>query len=330
VDSFPGDASSAREDIEPLTALESFDRWERQQWSIRELDLAADREAWRALPSFISGELRSAMSRFFLGESAVTETLGPVAHAAPTAEARFFLTTQLADEARHTLFFIRYLQAVEDEPGDAPPPTGLDAWTRERWDAAPDYFSGLLDRELREVTDRAGASSDLADWYRGVAIYHLLVEGVAAVSGQRALITAARRYDGLATLLRGLQNVARDESRHIRFGVGALQEGARDGHADAIADQVLRSLRAAVWTVLAPERAFPALMPASARENAARNALSGVRRARGALLGRLDRIGIGSRLDEIAAAWDAAVQDALDDYQTRHGRRHPLGAPLPA
>ncbi len=325
----PIDMAAGPEDVDPLRPLESFDRWDRQQWSIAELDLMADRVAWQALPAYIKGRMRSAMDRFFLGESAVTETLGPIAYTAPTAEARYFLMTQLSDEARHTLFFIRYLQAVEDD-ADVPPVDALDAYTRARWDAAPDYFSGLLDRDLRELTDEAGRGTDPAAWYRAVALYHLLIEGVPAVAAQRALLDAARRYDGLETLRRGLQNVARDESRHIRFGVGILHEGVRAGHGDAIVDQIVRSLGSAVWIVFGPEQAFPALMPASARDKAADSARWALQRTRGALLGRLERIGLGGRADAVAPVWDAAVEGALESYRAQHGRTHPLAAPMPA
>jgi ribonucleoside-diphosphate reductase beta chain len=316
---------AVQDDVEPLAPLESFDRWEQQQWRIADLDLDADRPAWRELPPFISGEIRSAIDRFFLGEAAVTETLAPMAAAAPSPYQRFFLSTQLADEARHTLFFVRYLQAVEPDGDLADPETDVAAYTRAGWDAAPDYFSNLLDEELREVTGRLASDRDPAAWYRAVTLYHLLVEGIPAVAGQRNLLDAARRYEGLGTLRRGLQNIARDESRHIRFGVGALWHGVRAGYSAEIADQIVRSVGNAVWILVAPERSFPMLMPTSARERAARTAGSTLARARGALLGRVERIGLGGHRAPVEAAWDAAVEGALGDYHARHGRTHPLG-----
>lgn len=318
-----------RADLEPRSALDSFARWERQQWSAFDLDLSADRPAWQALPAFVAEQLRLGIERFFLGEIAVTETLTPLAHAAPTAEERFFLCAQLADEARHTLFFLRYLETVGDDASTWRNGVGIGRFVRERWDATPDYFSDLLDQELREVTDAVTTDGDPATWYRAVTLYHLVLEGILAVTGQRALLEWSGRYEGLATLRVGLQNVARDESRHIRFGIGALQIGARRGYADEIADQVLRSLDNAVRVVIQPEHAFPALLVGKARDDVARSAERRLRLARGALLGRVQRIGLDSRVADIATAWDVAVDATFEDYHTRHGRRHPLAEAVP-
>lgn len=46
----PIDMAAGREDVGPLRPLESFERWNRQQWSIAEFDLAADRAAWQSRP----------------------------------------------------------------------------------------------------------------------------------------------------------------------------------------------------------------------------------------------------------------------------------------
>jgi ribonucleoside-diphosphate reductase beta chain len=301
-----------QEDLEPRDALDSFARWERQQWTLFNLDLGADRLAWEALPGLVAEQLRVGIDRFFLGELAVTETLTPLAHAAPSPEERFFLCAQLADEARHTLFFLRYLEAVGDE-----------ASINERWAAAPDHFSELLDEELRTVTDAAGG--DPAAWYRAVTLYHLVVEGVLAVSGQRSLLEWSGRFSGLAMLRDGLHNVARDESRHIRFGVGALKIGAASGYGEAIAEQLLLSLDNAVRVVVRPEYAFPVLLPGKVRAEVVQTAERQLRLVRGALLGRVQRIGLDdSRVAAIAAAWDDAEAAAFDDYRSRHGRAHPL------
>ena len=52
------------------------------------------------------------LSAFFIGEQRVTDELGPIMRAAPTEEMRIFLSTQIADEARHVRFFNRFYDEV--------------------------------------------------------------------------------------------------------------------------------------------------------------------------------------------------------------------------
>ena len=52
------------------------------------------------------------LSAFFIGEQRVTDELGPIMRAAPTEEMRIFLSTQIADEARHVQFFNRFYDEV--------------------------------------------------------------------------------------------------------------------------------------------------------------------------------------------------------------------------
>ncbi|MDQ3934013.1 MAG: hypothetical protein M3340_05210 [Actinomycetota bacterium] len=305
---------------EPRGALASFDRWERQGWTVAELDLARDRDGWSALPSFLASELRFNVDRFFLGEAAVTETLAPLAHAAPETEWQLYLCTQLADEARHTMFFARYLEAV----GAREPESDLGGYLRRSWDATPDHFSELLDRELHEVTRRVWSSGEEADWYRAVTLYHLVVEGVLAVTGQRRLLDIIGDRPGLATLRSAVLNVARDESRHISFGVSALREGAVRGFGDAIAEQLEESVPHAAWIVVSPERPLPALIPARVLRAIGADFERRISRAGAALAGRVERIGLAGTADALRRTWESSVTAALDEYLAAHGREHPM------
>lgn len=312
------------EEAHPGEPLESFDRWERQQWSIGELELALDLPAWLRLPDFVAAGIKTAIDQFFLGESAVTETLAPILQSAPDAESRFFLCTQLADEARHTLFFLRYIEAVAGHSEGLGSDTYVSDYTDSRWVIAPDHLRSLLDTDLRSVTDDLTRASDPADWYRAVTLYHLLIEGVAAVAGQRTLLEATRQYSGLTMLRGGLQRIARDESRHIGFGVGALRRGVHAGFGEVITAQILSSIGASAWTVLGPDRALPRAMPTAILRGVAHSVERSLTLARGALLGRVERIGLAPAVTPIARAWDTAVEQALDSYASTHGRAHPL------
>ena len=52
------------------------------------------------------------LSQFFIGEERVTTELLPFAIAAPTDDQRIFLASQIADEARHCVFFDRFYREV--------------------------------------------------------------------------------------------------------------------------------------------------------------------------------------------------------------------------
>lgn len=315
-----GDAELDELDLEPRDALTLFDRWERQSWTLADVDMAADRDGWEGLPSFLAAELRRNVDRFFLGEVAVAQTLAPLAQCAPEPTWQMYLCTQLADEARHALFFVRYLEAVGAR--DAGVSLGDDV--NERWEATPAHFAELLDRQLRDVTERVWRSGGLACWYRAVTLYHLIVEGVLAVTGQRLMLDLVRDRPGLAALRAGMLNIARDESRHISFGVGALREGVRSGYGDAIAEQLHASVPLAVRIVLAPELAWPQLLPASVRRTMAVDVERRIARAGDALAARVRRMGLDDVAADVRRAWAAAVRAGLDEYRELHGRDHPL------
>ena len=49
---------------------------------------------------------------FFHGEDAVADNLSPYIDAAPREEQKYFLATQQVDEARHAVFFKRFMHEV--------------------------------------------------------------------------------------------------------------------------------------------------------------------------------------------------------------------------
>src|SRR6266508_2552325 len=100
----------ARSDPLPLLSYrELYGLWERQQWRVADLDFSQDVHDWheRFDSERRRGE-RLGLSGFFLGEQRVTRELGPMMRAVDDEEARIFLSTQIADEARHVVFFDRF------------------------------------------------------------------------------------------------------------------------------------------------------------------------------------------------------------------------------
>jgi ribonucleoside-diphosphate reductase beta chain len=104
--------SADRGQVELLDYRQLYELWERQQWLTQELDFTRDREDWLGFPEEERVQRMYGLSSFFIGEQRVTEELGPMMRAAPTEEMRIFLSTQIADEARHVRFFDRFYSEV--------------------------------------------------------------------------------------------------------------------------------------------------------------------------------------------------------------------------
>ncbi len=95
------------------TYRELYYRWERQQWRAQDLDFSPDRKQWEAMSPEERTMRMYGLSSFFQGEACVTDTLAPYVTAMPDEEMRIFLTTQLVDEARHTVFFARFFNRTQ-------------------------------------------------------------------------------------------------------------------------------------------------------------------------------------------------------------------------
>jgi ribonucleoside-diphosphate reductase beta chain len=214
-------------------------RWERTNWSVQELDFGQDKRDWQALGADVTERLLWVMSMFFHGEECVTATLAPWVNSAPTEEMQIFLSTQLADEARHTVFFDRFFAEVIDAPGDM---AGRLEWCRPRINSGfQKLFYELLPSVAQEVAD---SPRDPVVFARGIALYHILLEGTLAVPGQKYILAFCRDRGVLSGFRAGFTAVARDESRHVGAGVRILQDLIRMD--ERCADAVQKLIREAL------------------------------------------------------------------------------------
>src|SRR3979409_1599541 len=92
--------------------MDLYRRWESQQWSVGELDFTLDRQDWLQSTDLEKKATLWSHRLFFNGEERVTATLAPFVWAAPAPEIELFLSTQMVDEARHTVFFERWWREV--------------------------------------------------------------------------------------------------------------------------------------------------------------------------------------------------------------------------
>lgn len=222
-----------RRQVNLLGYDELYELWERQQWATQDLDFSLDRADWLVFTEEERFARMFGLSAFFIGEQRVTDELGPIMRAAPTEEQRIFLATQIADEARHVRFFDRFYSEVGVIAGA----DGLGerlAATEANLNAA---FGELFDGMLRERTDRLAAEpGDSVALVEAITLYHMVIEGVLALTGQHFIIDYNERAGTLPSFVEGFGKVARDEHRHVAFGARFLTEmaAADDRHRAAI------------------------------------------------------------------------------------------------
>jgi ribonucleoside-diphosphate reductase beta chain len=305
------------------TPLDLYYRWERQNWATQDLDFTQDVSDWQAMSGPFEGfrtEYQRTFTLFFIGEQAVTDTLSPLVMAAPDEASRVFLSTQLVDEARHSVFFSRFFEEVVGIPG------GLSAALAALREDTVAGFRSIFDNELVNAVDAVRRDpTDYPTWVRGITTYHMVIEGMLALTGMRYLLNLLREMGILPGFYAGFTAVARDESRHVNFGVRALMEaGVRDPvHLDVVRDQVFKLLEQACRVVAAPDRRF-AIKP----ENSPPNLLINPHEVRdfslNSLTKRLRVIGLSDEVCEEVRRRGVGYYDAAwSEYEDIHGEEHP-------
>jgi ribonucleoside-diphosphate reductase beta chain len=309
--------------LEPEIDVASlYRRWEKQQWAVADLDFAKDIQDWQNLPSNVRTVMQHTMTLFFIGEQAVTDTLAPLLHAAPYEDERIFLATQIADEARHTVFFQRFFEEVLGVGG------GLHAALEAITPRATEGFRKIFEHQLIEATDLVRREPDNERaWVEGIVTYHLVIEGYLAITGQRSLLRTLRNVGMMPGFSAGFTAVARDESRHIGFGVLALRRRiAREPEtARAVTIKVLDLLEPAVRTVVGPDRRLPIEDPRQVPAPLRVNGLELRDFALTSLTKRLRASGISNASAEDIRTQAMALYDmAWAEYESTHGLRHPV------
>jgi len=230
--------------VDQVSYEDLYQRWEKGNWRATEVDFSADREQWRE--SFSDLERRAALwnySMFFHGEDAVADDLSPFIDAAPREEQKYFLATQQVDEARHAVFFNRFMHEVV-ERGDGTIAGALEATRPElTWGFVKTFE--LLDRVVGELR-RDHSRTKLA---QAVTMYHFVVEATLAQPGQHFITDYLDARDLLPGFRAGMRNVALDEQRHIGFGVKLLRDLAAED--PEVPEAVAEQLRAATPVSLA-------------------------------------------------------------------------------
>ncbi|GAA3582508.1 hypothetical protein GCM10022419_075180 [Nonomuraea rosea] len=202
---------------------ELYKRYLRQRWDVYELDFTQDVVDWR---EGMSQEERDAFvgisAGFHHGERQVEVEL-PVFMLGGSEESKIYMSSQIEDEARHTVFFDRFYREVVGMPGDS---------VQEVLDASFEHVSetfvgpfGLLAYQADELRKDP---EDPAARVRYGTTYFLWIEGVLALSVMKITLTYCRERGFLPGYYTGFTATCRDEARHVQFGMRFLRDSVQE------------------------------------------------------------------------------------------------------
>src|SRR5207244_1541764 len=181
-------------------------------WDPQALDLSRDAADWAGFTDVERAFLLRTLVLFQAGEEGVTSDLLPLIMAIAAEgrlEEEIYLTSFLWEEAKHVEFFRRWLDQVALATGD------LASFL------TPSY-SHLFLVELPSALQALQTDRSVEAQIRASTTYNMIIEGVLAETGYYGFRESLQESGLLPGLLEGITLVARDESRHIRYGVFLL------------------------------------------------------------------------------------------------------------
>ncbi len=251
------DLATVPEEAQPsalplMTPQQLYELSERQQWQSHAIDFTRDREDWAAMGADLRERLSWNLSSFFVGEERVTTQFSGLVMAYESQSEAAFLCSQQLDEARHTQHFNRFYEQV----------LGLDGSFEDRLRRAREdlnrrfieMFDGLLVDWGRRLAENPRDIEAKVDF---VILYHMIIEGTLALTGQWFLTRYVERQGILPGWAQGFRLISQDEHRHVAYGTWFLREKARDPQLRRRISQRLAELIPLTSAVLVPRRVDP-------------------------------------------------------------------------
>ncbi|MEY2442625.1 MAG: ribonucleoside-diphosphate reductase beta chain [bacterium] len=222
-----------------------YELWERQHWLSQDIDLTTDVEQWAAITPDTKEALMRALASFFIGEERVASQFCGLIRSAANPQELSYLTTQQVDESRHMQFFDRFYREVVKLDVSA-----MSERVDHARDRLGDDFAAIVETRLTAVDRRLlDAPDDIEAKVDYVTIYHMVIEGMLGIAGQRAVREFLERHGAILPGLRlGFELIERDEHRHVAYGTWFLaQAAARDPR---LGDRVRERLAEVIPTAL--------------------------------------------------------------------------------
>lgn len=199
-----------------------YQRYLRQRWNVYEIDFGRDAADWREeMTAAERDSFLTIASGFHHGERQVEIEL-PVFMLGAGEEEKIFISSQIEDEARHTVFFDRFYREVVGLEGES---------ISDILDASYPYISetfvgpfGLLAYQADEVRRNP---HDQAARVRYGTTYFLWIEGVLALSVMKITLSYCRTRGFLPGYYTGFTATCRDEARHVQGGMRFLRDSVQ-------------------------------------------------------------------------------------------------------
>lgn len=234
--------------IKLMEPLELYRLWEKQNWVSHQIDFTQDRRDWESMDEEVRDEMMWGLSAFFVGEERVTNQFSGLVMAAEDKHEEAFLLTQQVDEARHAQHFNRLFEEVFRFDGSFE-----QRLERARGDLNEDYFT-LFDRHLVDAHQALLADpTNIEAKVDFITLYHMVIEGTLALSGQYFQTSDMERRGILQGHLEGFKKISQDEHRHVAYGTWFLQQKTRDPElARRVQDKLAETLPAAAGVLVPP------------------------------------------------------------------------------
>jgi ribonucleoside-diphosphate reductase beta chain len=229
-----------------------YELWERQNWQSHTIDFTKDKEDWGNMDPQTRRRLAWNLSSFFVGEERVTTQFSGLVMAYESQSEEAFLTTQQVDEARHAQHFNRFYEQVLGRDG-----TFEQRLMRAREDLNPAFiemFDGVLVDWGQRLIENPGDIEAKVDF---VTLYHMVIEGTLALTGQWFLTDYMERHEILPGWVQGFKLISQDEHRHVAYGTWFLREKAKDPALKQRITERLAELIPLATGVLVPPGADP-------------------------------------------------------------------------
>ena len=181
-------------------------------WDPQAIDFTNDRPDWESFDDTERDFLLRTLTLFQAGEEGVTTDLLPLIMAVAEEgrlEEEIYLTSFLWEEAKHVEFFRRWLDEVAHATYD------LESYL------TPSYRQLFL-HDLPQSLGALKTDRTIEAQIRASVTYNMIIEGVLAETGYHGFRQSLEDSGKLPGLLEGIRYTARDESRHIRYGVFLL------------------------------------------------------------------------------------------------------------